>query len=337
MLTVTVVIPVGPGHERLVKRAIASVDNQTYVANVVTVYDKHGKGPGWARNEGLRQVNTDYVVFLDADDWLEPHALESMIALAAEHPDRYVYSDWWRDGEIVETPPTGYAWCGGTWHPITALIPANWVREVDGFDETLPGGEDTDFYLRLITSMRCGIRLAAPLVHYSPDGQRAISFHNRQDFRAIMERIGKKYSNDSGGLIMACCGQRDTVPVQPNGERQPGDVLAMALWGGNRREHGRATGRAYPRTGNGKRVWVDPRDVEASPNLWQRVPELERVSDDGVEPIPDAVEGMQAIANQAMDAYNNTPRVTRYQPPRGKREQTAPDVAAIIRMAGESV
>jgi len=281
------------------------------------------------------------VVFLDADDWLEPEALAKMLTLAAEHTDRYVYADWWRGSEIVETPPTGYGWCGGTWHPITALIPTNWAREVGGFDETLPGGEDTDFYLRMITTWRCGIRLAEPLVHYSPDGQRAVKFHQSPEYKAIMQSFSEKYSNEHGGYTMACCGQTESVPNNPVGERQPGDVLAAALWGGNRTEHGRATGRQYPRTGNGKRVWIDPRDIQAAPHLWREVPQLERVSepvDDNAawDTLPAPIDGVGDMANEAMAVYNNAPTVTRYQPPRGKREATAPDVAAIIRMGQEA-
>lgn len=57
----------------------------------------------------------------------------------------------------------------------------------------------------------------------------------------------------------------------PLGDRQPGDVVALASWGGNRTEYGRGTGRRYPRCGNWKPVWVDPRDVAAAPHMWKIV------------------------------------------------------------------
>jgi len=334
MAKVTVVIPVGPGHETLVKRASASVANQTIEALEITVYDHEGHGPGWARNYGLEQVTTDYVLFLDADDWLEPDALEKMLTLALQYPNRYVYSDWWRDNDIVETPITGFAWCGRTWHPISALVPTNWARQVEGFAEDLDGGEDTDFYLKLNSTYRCGMRLPEPLVHYSPDGQRAKQFHENKDyFQSVMDKFTEKY-----GGKMACCGKTQVETDIPTGQRQEGDVLAAALWGGNRRERGRATGRRYPRTGNGKLVWVDPRDVTASPTLWQRVPMAETTTDT----IPEDVRVDDMRVNQVGQMAQALtgimrPPVKQYRPQPQTAKATAPDVAAIIRMANEGV
>lgn len=323
-MDVTVVIPIGPGHETVAQRAVASVQAQTVPTVVVTVRDTDGRGPGWARNEGLRQVTTPWVLFLDADDWLEPHAVDSLLQAAAQHPGMYVYSDWYA-GEIhVNAPQTGFAWCGGTWHAVTALLPTAWVRTVDGFNDTLPGGEDTDFYLNLITSRRCGVRLPEPLLHYSADGQRGKTFVNRPDFEQIMLGIRARYANR--GQHMACCGQ--TVAAPDSGDRQNGDVLAVALWGGNRREHGRATGRLYPRTGNGKTAWVDPRDIDAAPHLWRRA--------DDAEDANSAVDNVHDLAAQMMQRV--MPRTARYQPQRAPHVPvTAPDVAAIVRMGIEAL
>lgn len=68
-----------------------------------------------------------------------------------------------------------------------------------------------------------------------------------------------------------CGGDVAQVQAAPVGARQPEDVLAMALWGGNARELGRATGRLYPRTSYPGQVWVDPRDVRAAPQHWRVV------------------------------------------------------------------
>ena len=40
--------------------------------------EKNG-GPGEARNVGLREAQGDYVVFLDADDWIEPNSYEFIV------------------------------------------------------------------------------------------------------------------------------------------------------------------------------------------------------------------------------------------------------------------
>lgn len=89
---------------------------------------------------------------------------------------------------------------------------------------------------------------------------------------------------------MSCCGggTPDTGLDIPIGERQPGDVLAMALWAGNLQERGRITGRLYPRSGNNKQMWVAPQDIGARPDLWRVVePEIETAQPDGLNLIAD--------------------------------------------------
>lgn len=269
MPNVTIVIPIGAGHEGIAERAIASARNQTVATEVVTVYDKERRGAGWARNRGVEQVNSEWVVFLDADDFLEPTFVEH--TLSASRTGRYVYTGWFEDNNAKEPPEK--AWCGGTWHVITSLLPTQLVREVGGFDESMPGAEDTDFYLKVVTRRVCGIRITYPLMHYTnmPDARSKI-FKSSPEYDVVMQEMTRRYSGRMG-----CCGdiQANDAPV---GEKQQGDVLAMALWGGNRREVGRATGRHYPRTGNNKLVWVDPRDIDKSPQLWQQV--IEQTVDD---------------------------------------------------------
>ena len=60
-------------------------------------------------------------------------------------------------------------------------------------------------------------------------------------------------------------------PNAPIGTPQPGDVIALARWGGNQRKYGPISGRLYERAGNGKRMWVSPDDVRAAPDWWERV------------------------------------------------------------------
>jgi CDP-glycerol glycerophosphotransferase (TagB/SpsB family)/glycosyltransferase involved in cell wall biosynthesis len=53
-------------------------------ANVV-VFHQENKGPGAARNAGLRLAKGEYITFVDADDLLDPAALEVMYNAAVEH------------------------------------------------------------------------------------------------------------------------------------------------------------------------------------------------------------------------------------------------------------
>lgn len=259
MVDVTVVIPVGPGHAQVADRAAASAHAQTQPCNVVVIHDAEGRGPAWARNAGLVQVTTPYVVFLDADDVLAPTFIaHCWVALRPRH---YVYTDWWEGVRYVDAPAR--PWSDGAWHLVTALLPTDAVRAVGGFDEDLPGGEDTDFYMKLTRHQRmCGVHVAVPLVAYTNGGQRAHAFVHSDDHARVQALLRDRY----GGLPIPCGAN---VPRTLSGH--PDGVPAVALWRGNRRERGIATGYLYPRAGNGARLRVHPDDAAAAPHLFQPV------------------------------------------------------------------
>jgi hypothetical protein len=278
MVDVTVVIPIAPHHETVAERAIASVKAQTVPVTLTTMIDQDRRGPGYVRNELAKGVTTRYIVFLDADDWLEPHCIEQMLKATARKPGFYIYSDWFIEPARYGSAPD-CAWVKGTWHIVTALIPTDWFNRVGGFNESLPGLEDTEFFLKLTASGCCGVRLPYALVHYSADGQRSRQIVGTPLEAKIKGDLIAKY----GGKQPMCCGQNTVVEVT-NGERQPGDVLAQALWHGNHVEMGRVTRRHYPRMSFPKMTHVDPRDVRQSPNLWRLVEQQPAEPDRPIEP-----------------------------------------------------
>lgn len=70
---------------------------------------------------------------------------------------------------------------------------------------------------------------------------------------------------------MGCCGDEQLLNQAPVGEQQPDDVMAQALWAGNRHQTGRKTGRRYPRMSYPRTTWVAPEDIDASGHLWREV------------------------------------------------------------------
>lgn len=264
----TFVIPAAPYHQDVAGEAIASVQAQTLRCEYVLVVDAHRRGAGWARNEGLKQVTTPFVAFLDADDLLDPCFAEA--CLRAYDGKHYVFTDWYTD-QHVEAPAR--PWAGdGTSHIVTTLLPTNVVRQLGAFDETLPGGEDTDLYWKLTRNGVCGKRLAQPLVYYRKGGQRAQTFVASEQYQTLMRAIVTRYE----GLPMSCqdCGGNLLdMDVPPSGEQLEGDVLAEALWKGERPERGRVSRRIY-RGGWNSKLWVDPRDIDAAPHLFARVVEM---------------------------------------------------------------
>ena len=51
----------------------------------VTVYHRQNGGAPAARNYALDRARGTYVMFMDADDWVEPRMLEEMYAFAQEN------------------------------------------------------------------------------------------------------------------------------------------------------------------------------------------------------------------------------------------------------------
>jgi hypothetical protein len=329
----TFIIPIGEYHKDISEQAIAAASLQDVPCDIITAYDEHGRGAGVARNAALSRVQTEFVVFLDADDFVESNFVSR--CLEVWKPDHYIFTDW-REGAASKTAPD-CPWVNRTWHPITALIPTDWLRKVGGFDEALEGAEDTDLFLRLTTSGCCGLRLREPLFHYGAEGQRAKRFVSSPAYARVMDMFTKKY----GGKQMACCGDNAPVPeILPDG--LPGDIIVQTLWAGNRVERGSATGRLYPRTGNGKMTKVDPRDADARPDLWRKVEEqqlqvtkapvfIERAEPAARFTMMSPVEGVEGVAKElwGADVPVTLERMMAIRP-----ANVTPDVGALARLTG---
>lgn len=303
---------------------------QTIDVRHIARIDEDGEGPGVIRNRLLEMVETEYVTFLDADDWLEPSFAQE--TLAAMQPGRYVYTDWWRDIVPIQVPRC--PWHTGNFHLVTAVVPTEAALAVGGFDEDLPGMEDTDFYIKLLMHRVCGIHLSKPLVHYRRDGGRAAHIHATGEVKKIQGIIDSRY----GGVPLPCgggCGG-GTVEIekqQPANKRRDGDVLALAAWGGNSTKTGLVSGRLYPRTGNWKRVWVDPRDATAAPQHWQLV-EPEEVGAQA-SPKSNGHQRVEKTGVEALVAAMIEQELLEEAPPPGPI-MIRPDFATVARLAREA-
>jgi glycosyltransferase involved in cell wall biosynthesis/SAM-dependent methyltransferase len=169
-------------HAHFLGQALESVRMQTRAADAVVVVDdgssdnpagivqrfrnvrlirQENRGLAAARNTGLAALGTSYVVFLDADDRLEPGAIDAGLACHVRVPGngfvygghRYINADGEGIGERFEP-------AGG--EPYLNLLRGNFIgmhgtvmyrrdllTAVGGFDERLRRCEDYDLYLRM--------------------------------------------------------------------------------------------------------------------------------------------------------------------------------------------
>lgn len=228
---IAVVIPVGPGHEKHLLDALDSLEAQSFRAweAIVVIDGEDGRdddrlryiieacpfahfvihaeraGAGAARNAGVRCARAPLILFLDADDWLTPDALDILFRTQAE-TGGIVYSDYIghailndpveldrlqmsgrlisHDRNTLETVilhnafdydceealmqpwPTRPRGQFYIWCLISALLPKSYHEEIGGFDESMPSWEDWDYWIRMARAGKCFGRVTHPLVEY---------------------------------------------------------------------------------------------------------------------------------------------------------------------------
>ena len=186
MATFSVVIPCY-NHAGYLGETIQSVLAQTHPADEILVVDdgsldgsaevaekyaaahpavrllrQKNAGRSAAANYGLAESKGDFLVFLDADDRLLPHALASGLAQLEAHPEaafaagHCVHID--ADGKPLETlgqevlTEDAYAHLleeNFIWNPGNVLFRRGAVEAVGGFDTRLRHAEDYNIYLRI--------------------------------------------------------------------------------------------------------------------------------------------------------------------------------------------
>lgn len=130
-------------------RAVPSAEAQTQVVQV------HGATLHDARNQGLALVETEWVVFLDADDELEPGYVEALAQGTADlraPAVRYVSSTTWRSPRMPRVAGhrhdcTADCLPDGNWLVVGTAVRTDLVCEVGGWRDWACY-EDWDLWLR---------------------------------------------------------------------------------------------------------------------------------------------------------------------------------------------
>lgn len=258
---VSVIIPVGPGHERYLVDALDSVFfSQRYreweciVVNDTgkswggfhewgspvqgaawaKVIDNHGpKGVASARNAGLAVATAPVVLFLDADDFLMPEFLEVTMPVQAR-TGGIVYTD------VLIAKGAGEPLQPGQFEPFTldgvkekmqhtntVLIPRMAFADLptEGLDESLIGWEDWDLYIGLRMAGWCSTHIPHPaFVYRHHTGQRREQ--SLSDKAQVEEQFKRKWAKlYSGEVDLMACGCREGN----QGAFQPAAVAAMGM------------------------------------------------------------------------------------------------------------
>jgi Glycosyl transferase family 2 len=117
-------------------------------------------GGSAARNTGIAHAQHDWILFFDADDWLEPTHLQQMTVKLAANPELDAVTCGWTrvspDGEVGRADfapdlpdlfPTFAEECAFLIH--TCVLRREAVQAVGGFDTSLKTCQDWDFWQRI--------------------------------------------------------------------------------------------------------------------------------------------------------------------------------------------
>ena len=154
MPQVDVITPTILERAELLIQAEESVARQTYspVGHLVGI-DAKGIGPGFVRNELVKQSSAEWLVFLDDDDLLDDRFVEWMMKAVQEQktdlvyaPCRYPPGAPWRP-PISRFDPDRLR--GANYIPVTVMMRRAIFDQVGGFKITAPY-EDWNLWLSLL-------------------------------------------------------------------------------------------------------------------------------------------------------------------------------------------
>lgn len=236
---VSVIIPTYKRNDYL-KRAIASVLFQTYnkieiiivddnIKNdeyskkvqkiidffksdkIIYVNPKNHKNGSFARNQGLKFANGQYVAFLDDDDYWDKDKLKKQVEVLEKLNKEYiavaclkVYVDKkkifrsalpYKDGDVLEKiimREIDISTC-------TTLIYHNAIDIIGGFDENLKRKQDVEFYIHLFTQGKLKLlKEHLTFIDISNDINNNLSFNElvkmNDDFFFSVKDVLNKYS-----------------------------------------------------------------------------------------------------------------------------------------------
>ena len=176
----------------------ASDDNSRDVASKYTPLIEYHRvafrNPQRARNFGLQKVSSEYVLFLDADNYMSDNMLEQLKHALESHPEaRVAYSDKcvFGDPASMNRLRLGHYWKADEFSLDTLrfrnFIDLNsLVRRayLTGFDDRIRRLQDWDTWLGILKANDHAVRVPQPLLHYRVHGEN-LSFRRRE----LVERL----------------------------------------------------------------------------------------------------------------------------------------------------
>jgi teichuronic acid biosynthesis glycosyltransferase TuaG len=138
---------------------------------LIVIQNYHG-GPGAARNKGIKATDQVWIAFLDADDIWKKDKISIVQKSIKDYPDTNCFLHWeeynridkgrslMRHGDNYFQPNTPLLeqLYRRNFMSTSAIVCKNsLIKNVGGFDVTLPNAQDYDLWLKMATQMRLTI------------------------------------------------------------------------------------------------------------------------------------------------------------------------------------
>lgn len=180
-----------------------STDN--YTINVlesltgITLIRQKNKGLPSARNAGIRASATTFILPLDADDWLECDAIQTLITpfLNNQNID-FVFPFIHLEGDasgVLRKSYNSFEQLFLNQIPYCLLYRKSTWQRIGGYDESmLSGYEDWDFNIRLLAHGYQGFIVELPLLHYRVSQHGMLISRSNKLHGLLWEYIQHKHS-----------------------------------------------------------------------------------------------------------------------------------------------
>lgn len=161
--------------DRIIVINDGSSDNSLEVINKykdkVEIIDQKNQGVIATKNRGLKEIGTDWVIFLDADDKLHKDYIKKLYSAARAYNSQVVYCGMrmvGHENNIFESRPyTLHSLRKGNYINNSALMKRDLLLGIGGYNQEMDFGyEDWELYLSLAEKGAKFLHISSPLLYY---------------------------------------------------------------------------------------------------------------------------------------------------------------------------
>jgi glycosyltransferase involved in cell wall biosynthesis len=177
----------------------ASVQVLNEYRSKYTVYDKINGGLPETRNFGISRTNSEYIVCIDADDTIEPTYVEEMYNSMHKDCEIGISTSWVRLFENENA-----VWKTSDFDPlmllrsnclhVSSMFRRKCWEEVSGYNESMVGYQDWDFWLSIVERGYHWKTIQKPLFNYRVRSNSMVKSSNKRRSELLGQIIEKHES-----------------------------------------------------------------------------------------------------------------------------------------------